>query len=109
MRAIASAPRKSANNGLNVEQLRARDKGMETALIEWWLSDFDFITKYRQYEAWVSVLEDCMEQDYIFFYGCMCDGMYSNPVERDCKLQEIEERHEDIEADIEYTANELGL
>lgn len=44
-----------------------------------------------------------------FSAKCMCDGMYTDPFERGRKLQEIEARHERMNADIERAAIKLGL
>jgi len=64
-----------------------RKDGIYTALIEWWFDDFHCNLEDHQHKEWVFPLEDCMEQDYISFYKCMCDGMYTDPFERDRKLQ----------------------
>jgi hypothetical protein len=94
--------KKAHRKWVDFEQLH---EGIHTALIDWWLSDSDFVMEYRQHEEWASVLEDCMEQDYIFFD----EDMYSDPVERDQELQEIEIRHKLMREDIERAAIELGL
>lgn len=94
---------------MDLNDPRLREDGIYTAIVEWWLCDETFMQKYDQYIEWVSALEDYMEQDYISFYECMCDGIYTDPVERDRKLQEIEAEHERTNADIERAAIKLGL
>lgn len=86
-----------------------REDGIYTAIVEWWLCDETFMQKYDQYREWVSIMEDCMLEDYISFYGDICDRMYSDSFERDLKLQAIKANHERINADIERAAVELGL
>lgn len=50
------------------ELLGCRKNGIFTAPIEWWFDDLHWNLEYHQYKEWVFALEDCMQQDYIFFY-----------------------------------------
>ena len=91
------------------ELLGSRKDGICTALTEWLFDDLHCNLEYHEHKEWVFALENCMEQDYISFYECMCDGMYTDPVDRGRKLQEIEAEHETTNADIERAAIKLGL
>lgn len=87
----------------------SRKDGIYTVLTEWLFDDLHCNLEYHEHKEWVFALENCMEQDSISFYECMCDGMYTDLVERGRKPQEIEAEHECTNADIERAAIKLGL
>jgi hypothetical protein len=72
--------KESRKQCMDLNDPRLREDGIYTAIVEWWLCDETFMQKYDQYIEWISALEACMEHDYISFYECMCDGMYTDPL-----------------------------
>lgn len=52
--------------------------GIDTSLYDWWLSDFDSLLEYEEYEEWRDMMEESMTWDLIelweTWYNVDCDG-----------------------------------
>jgi len=81
---------------LDFEHLCWIDKGINEALVEWWLTDLP----YKEHCEWVSGLENEMEREWETFWECMNDDSVS------LTLQAREDR---IHTKIEIAAIKLGL
>ncbi|GAD98948.1 predicted protein [Paecilomyces variotii No. 5] len=86
-----------------------QERGIDQAL-EWWLADSELCLDLKRHNEWVNDMEYYMEQEWSHY----CIDVYEdagsglNPVFV-TRRQEIEKRHEDIRAEIELAATELGL
>lgn len=82
------------------------DRGIDEALLDLWLSDIDFYRAYKEHCEWVSMLKDEMERDWETFGEKIYYEEISDP---ELHYRTLQEKEENMQAEIEIAAVKLGL
>ncbi|KAJ2898051.1 hypothetical protein MKZ38_004219 [Zalerion maritima] len=78
--------------------------GIETVLIDWWLTDTGFLLKFKKFDKWRDAKEDGMawDNDMIAFWESWLDVGYGKLYDE--AWSELSAKHEEIRAVIETKA-----
>lgn len=94
------------------------DDGIDTALIDWWLLDIDFVHAYKVHEDWKSVMENVILDGQVHLWekwhfdehdGTASALSWAEELEYDDEYDDLLASHERIRADIEEEAVRIGL
>lgn len=88
--------------------LRLFNDGIDTALIEWWLSDFDFLQKFGQFEEWQDIMTEMNIWNMTDFWEDWVNVEYDD-IHWELALEEMWTKQDEIDALIEEEAVKLGL
>lgn len=94
------------------------DDGIDTALIDWWLVDNDFVQAYKIYKEWKSMMEDVILDGQFHLWekwhfdehdGTASALSGAEELEYDDEYGDLLASHEHIGAEIEAEAVRIGL
>ena len=80
------------------------DRGVDTALLDWWLADSDFASDYKEFKNWKEAMEDGMNWDLIE----LRETWHDEEEER-VPWDLLWAKHEAIQEEIEEEAVKIGL